>query len=197
MIEDLQDEYKSISLHDDDEPNRAGMLLVAFVVWVIFTSVILLISRPKIQVALQQTDAIQVFKDRKSLREQTAYSTATLYFVDMKDFSKFGLIGFKTDVPQGTASAFHDALEGLLQGPSNQALSYGAITMIPKGTKLNGVTVSNRIAYVDLSSEFLVSSEQELYTNYRETARWQLLKTLQAVDATLREVVIIVNGAEI
>ncbi len=197
MIEDLQDVNNSYQIHEDNgQPNRAGMLLLAFIVWVVFSTVIILVSAPKIQVALKETNAVEVFRNRKNLRDTADQTTITLYFVEMKDYSEYGLLGFKTDVRKGTAGDYHDALEGLLQGPSDQALSHGAISMIPKGTKLNGVTVSNRIAYVDFSSEF-IEQNVTIDENYQETARWQILKTLQAVDASLREVEILINGKRI
>lgn len=197
MIEDLQDiSEHSISIHDDGQPNRAGMLLIAFIAWVIFTTVIILVSAPKIQIALQQTNAVEVFMNRKELRETADNTTVTLYFVEPKDAENYGLIGFKTDVRKGTSTSYHDALEGLLKGPSDQALSYGAISMIPKGTRLKGVSISNKIAYVDLSSEFLEKGGS-FDKNYVDTARWQMLKTLQAVDTSVREVEILINGKRI
>lgn len=192
MIEDLQDEYKSYSVHDDNQPNRAGMLLIVFILWVIFTAVLLLISKPKIDVALKETNAVQVFKDRKNLRDQTEFTSAISYFVSMKDYSDYSLSGFVSSFKKGSADSRHDVLECLLKGPTDEALSCGAVTMIPSGTKLIGVSVSNNIAFVDLSSAFSQATDEQI-----EIARWQILKTLQSTDSSIREAVLLVNGNEL
>lgn len=46
------------------------------------------------------------------------------------------------------------AVRSLLTGPDEQDVAQGLTTAIPRGTKLRGVTVADRIATVDLSSEY-------------------------------------------
>ena len=53
-----------------------------------------------------------------------------------------------------TASPLTDTLEILLAGPDTAELNQGLITLIPSAAALNGVYVSDRIAYVDVSESF-------------------------------------------
>ncbi|MFZ6004338.1 MAG: GerMN domain-containing protein [Actinomycetota bacterium] len=46
------------------------------------------------------------------------------------------------------------AMEGLLSGPEASEAEIGFSTTIPAGTELNGVTIADGVATVDLSSEF-------------------------------------------
>ena len=194
MVEDWQEEYVQNKDHyRNDEPNRRGMFLVAFILWVIFATVMIITARPKIIKTLEETNAVEVFKNRKELRQKNISTEVVLYFANLKDNSKYTLTGFKTDVVQTGESKLHDAVEGLLKGPTDAVLKHGAVTMIPKGTSLNGLTVSNKIAFVDLSSEFTADGNSD----YKGAARWQILKTLQAVDSSITRLIILIDGEEI
>jgi germination protein M len=46
------------------------------------------------------------------------------------------------------------AVRELLQGPTDREEEIGMTSAIPEGTQLNGITISNRIATVDLSREY-------------------------------------------
>jgi germination protein M len=66
-----------------------------------------------------------------------------------------GLVPVLRDVPQSTATAAA-AMNALLAGPSVRegAASPAISTMIPAGTRLLGLSIEDRVATVDLSSEF-------------------------------------------
>lgn len=197
MIEDLQDEYKQTSGPQPGETNRAGMLLLVFIIWVIYTATMVIITAPRIISTVKKTNAIEVIKNRKELLSRAETTQVTLYYVNYKNSSEPSFTAYKTRVKQTGVSSYHDALEGLLSGPTDIALSYGSITLIPQGTELNGVTVSNKTAFVDLTSEFIVSYQNDVDADYIKTAQTQLLKTLQAVNKDINEVVILVDGKEL
>jgi hypothetical protein len=56
--------------------------------------------------------------------------------------------------PAGTKTVLKAALESLLAGPTASEKSGGLSTMIPKGTKLLGVTIAANVAIVDFNSKF-------------------------------------------
>lgn len=197
MIEDLQDDYKNISGPRPGETNRAGMLLVVFIIWVIYAATILIISYPKIVSSLKKTNAIEVIKNRKELINYTETTQVTLYYVNYNEQSQPTFMAYRTRVNQTGVSEYHDALEGLLSGPTETALSYGSITSIPQGTKLIGVTVSGKTAFVDLTSDFIISYQSAADKDYIETSRQQLLKTLSAINNEITDVVILVESKEI
>lgn len=197
MIEDLQDEYKQQTGPQPGETNRAGMLLLVFIIWVIYSAVMVIITGPKIISTVKKTNAIEVIKNRKELLQKAETTEATLYYVNYNSLSQPTLTAYKTRVKQTGVSVYHDVLEGLLTGPTDIALSYGSITLIPQGTKLNGVTVSNKTAFVDLSKEFIVSYQNEVDSDYISTAKNQILKTLSTVNSDIDDLVLLVDGQEI
>ncbi len=78
--------------------------------------------------------------------------------------------------------------EALLSGVPLTALKDGAITYIASGTKLLGLTRSSNIIYLNLSKEFLASSEMELA--YR-----QLKETASLLGA--KDIVVLIEGAQV
>lgn len=69
-------------------------------------------------------------------------------------------------------SAYHDTFESLLSGPKLQALKEGAISSIDSKTTLRGITLSNKVLYIDLSKHFLESKDiKRAYEQLRRTAK--------------------------
>ncbi len=56
--------------------------------------------------------------------------------------------------PAGTKAVLKAALESLLAGPTSSEKAGGLSTMVPKGTKLLGVSISANVAIVDFNSKF-------------------------------------------
>ncbi|HEY5516935.1 MAG TPA: GerMN domain-containing protein [Coriobacteriia bacterium] len=56
--------------------------------------------------------------------------------------------------PAGTKAVLKAALDALLAGPTSSERAGGLVTMVPKGTKLRGVTISANVAIVDFDSTF-------------------------------------------
>ena len=76
------------------------------------------------------------------------------YFVIGVEPGSEGLVPVLREVPKTTAVAT-TAMKSLLAGPTPiEGESFGPATAIPEGTRLLGLTVKNRVATVDLSTEF-------------------------------------------
>jgi hypothetical protein len=56
--------------------------------------------------------------------------------------------------PAGTKAVLKTALESLLAGPTSSESAGGLSTMIPKGTKLLGVSIAANVAVIDFNSKF-------------------------------------------
>lgn len=56
--------------------------------------------------------------------------------------------------PGNETTSLEDALEGLLEGPTETETQAGFSTTIPEGTTLNGVQITGETVEVDLSAEF-------------------------------------------
>jgi hypothetical protein len=76
------------------------------------------------------------------------------YFVIGVEPGSEGLVPTLREVPKTTAVAT-SAMKSLLAGPTPiEGESFGPSTAIPEGTRLLGLTVKNKVATVDLSTEF-------------------------------------------
>ena len=195
MIEDLQDEFQ------EDKPRhkttkglgRGAFLALAFVFWILYAGVIGIISAPKAIVAVRESgvvDYIEGVLKQRSLPD--THKAPVCYAIPISQTSVVYRL-FSQDVPRTGATLYHDAMEGLLAGPSQDALSAGAVTFIAQGTTLRGLTVSENVAFVDFSGEF-ASSGSSWGPGGLETARMQIESTLKAVDASLEKVIILVDG---
>lgn len=90
----------------------------------------------------------------------------------------------------GGGSFYHELVERLLLGPTKEALSDGAITLIPTGTRLIGLTSSHQVLFVDLSKEFLTPTVFEEGVSLRSMQ----LSTALLADKRHRKVIILVEG---
>ncbi|MEB3100416.1 GerMN domain-containing protein [Ferviditalea candida] len=82
--------------------------------------------------------------------DQTKQMQATLYFKDPKGF----VAPITMDLPQ-TAQIAKEALEYMVDGgPGQSLLPEGFTALLPKGTKVRGINVDQKLATVDLSGEF-------------------------------------------
>ncbi len=191
MIEDLQDDVIVSKKRSVPKSNKKGMYLVLFVVWVIFSAITILICKPKIDSALEETNAIEVFKNRRALNSLSAMQDVILYYVKFNDSDTYSLLPFSLTVRKTGESAYHDAVEGLLAEPDAKVLSSGSMNMIPKGTKLKGLTVSNGVAFVSFSKEYSDAGDSD------RLAREQILFTLKQIEPSIYKLVILIDGKEV
>lgn len=187
MIEDLQDEFSAYSKPKKQASPKTVLFALVFILWVIFSAIYIFVSLPSIRTALAETDAVNIVKNARSYRISAESSPYTLYFVNP---SNGAVMPFEANVLYSGSDRFHDALEGLLKGPTDSALAEGYLSYIASGTKLLGVTVSSGYAFVDLSSEFASSSNMQM-------AQKQILLTLSALDESIKNLVVLVNGVEL
>lgn len=198
MIEDFQDSFSNYTQEPQKERDNSrsfAMFVLVFAIWVVFAGVFVLVSLPKIRMTLQTTDAVEVYRNREEYKRNSDTVEAQLFFVNASD-SVPVIQSSVARVKMTGESTFHDAIEGLLMGPSDEALKQGAISFIAKGTKLIGISVSNGIAFVNFSDEFALSAA-EWGSEGMVFAKAQVTSTIKAVDNSIKSVIILVNGSEI
>jgi hypothetical protein len=91
--------------------------------------------------------------------------------------------------PGSTAA---DAVAALLAGPTPTEKSRGFRTYVPAGTKLNGVTVVNGLARVDLSLDFALGNDAQSL----DARLAQLVHTVSGVEGAT-SVQLLVNGGTV
>lgn len=197
MIEDLQDEIQNEQPQKTKKTHRKGwFLFIAFLVWIVYASIIILAFLPNMIRAVRQSDIVHVLENREELKNAAQTREARLCFAIPKSDGSSAYVLCSQRVRKTGASVYHDAIEGLLAGPGPEALAVGAISFIEEGTSLIGLTVSANTAFVNLSEAF-TSSGSSWGPNGLDTAIRQIHKTLLAIDPSIRNVIVLVDGNEL
>lgn len=196
MIEDLQDEFEEEKPTQSKPKSlkRGAFLVIAFIFWIIYAGVVGIICAPNIIVSFRESGVRSYVQNAISQKNQAKVHEASLCFAIPLSSSQVTYKIFNQDVQSVNATLCHDAIEGLLDGPGKEALSNGAVSFIAQGTSLRGLTVSQGVAFVDFSGEFLTSGS-DWGTGGLETAIMQVEKTLKACNPSIKNVVIMVEGS--
>ena len=185
MIEDLQDEYTLYTETRKKTSHRGSVFLIMLSAWIIFSTVLFFIFRPSIRKSLEQTNAVEIVENINKYRFLADSEELTLYFFN----NKTGLTPYTVKVKNTGSSSYHNAIEGLLSGPSPEVLETGGVSFLKSGTGLLGMTVSEKTAFINFSQEIADATDWK-------TASDQILLTLQAINPYIEETVILVNGID-
>ncbi|HWR13080.1 MAG TPA: GerMN domain-containing protein [Rectinemataceae bacterium] len=79
---------------------------------------------------------------------------ATLFFVKIEDDGVISRREVKRSIP-ASDSPLGDAISALISGPSEGEIRSGLVSLIPRGTKLLGITLRGSTAIIDLSEPFM------------------------------------------
>ena len=196
MIEDLQDELQKQQPEKKERtPHRRGaFLLLAFIVWIVYAAVLILAFMPRMIVAFRDSDIVRLISEIDERKAASETRDARLCFVIPKADGSTTFVTCNQKITKTGASEYHDVVEGLLEGPKSEALSAGAITYIERGTRLIGLTVSETTVFVNLSESFTGSGSSWGPIGL-DTACKQITKTIQALDPSIRDVVVLINGS--
>lgn len=167
-------------------------LLICWGIWFVVSIVLIIFAIPHIKQAIKDSGAAQLLASHQSgipTSTSSDYRTVLCSFILPDAKGSYTQKQFPVIIRHTGTSTYHTAVEAVLSGPSVEALEQGAVTMIPKHTRLIGLTVSNAVAFVDLSKEFL-SAETELSLSLAET---QIIRTLTQYDG-VKDAVILVAG---
>ncbi|AEC02884.1 GerMN domain-containing protein [Parasphaerochaeta coccoides] len=176
-----------------EKPRRHYMLLAWLVLFAV--SIVMAVAfLPRTMASIEESGVLPLLREWQSRSESAVspdYRTveAALFFPT----SSSGDIQNVTLYQKRTGSGlYHDTMEALLAGPDRDALARGAITRIPSGTRLIGLTVSYSIAYIDLSEEFLAAFKNSASPMLPNPAYHQILHTMKKTG--LRDIVLLIDG---
>jgi len=177
----------------DQKPNRSNQpwLLYGYLAVIVFSVILVLVAFPKMRQALhdsQMISLVSTYLDQSKNQSETSHEI-TLAFPIPKNDGQFSYESFA--MQSMAAASSHEIMEALFTGPSKAALSAGAVSFIPSGTRLIGLTISDQIAFIDVSKEFLQPSiwEQHQHVLKKE----QILRTLKS-NVPVKDVVLLVEG---
>ncbi len=196
MIEDLQDELQDIRPQKKKEKKHLPFVLIAFLIWIPYAVIIGIIATPKIIVTIRESGVKEYIAEAIVQSSHSKTREVLLCFIVPNSDGHLSYHLYNQTVSKTGETIYHDAVEGLLNGAGYEALGSGAVSFIAKGTTLKGLTVSQNTVFVDFSSEFTTSGSN-WGTGGLEAAKEQVEKTLKALDASIKKVVILVEGVEL
>lgn len=161
MIED-DDRFKQKEGFENPKEEKSGIkrYLLLFILWIIWITSIFIIFERKIITAVEDSGIITLLKNntrREDIFLNEKRQTSAIFYTlsGPKIFSIYS--------PRTGSDKYHDAMEGLLEGPDKEIFNNLAITYINKKTRLLGLSTSRGIAYVALSKEFNAEDERAIY----------------------------------
>ena len=188
LLRDVKLEEEPTLCYDKAMTNHPKALLRALIIFlllILYTTIIGIVSFPTVKRAFHESGVLQLIRSPKE-QTQASLSKRMVSVVFAPLGTSFAV--YTVEQPRLGSSASHDTFEALLSGVPLTALKDGAITYIASGTKLLGLTRSSNIIYLNLSKEFLASSEMELA--YR-----QLKETASLLGA--KDIVVLIEGAQV
>lgn len=132
-----------------------------------------------------------ISKDNEENSTPASYRDASLFFVKVDSAGNVNRFLVKRQLA-ASSSPLTDSLMALLKGPTEEEAKNGVISLIPKGTRLLGANIKNKVATLNFSEEILynpVGVEGNLAT------LMQIVYTASSFQ-TVEEVQFLINGAK-
>lgn len=169
----------------DDKPRKRNTLGL-FLIWLLFTLAVVALGYPRVRTAVAESGVLEVLKSNIN-GQQAQRNTRKVEVIFIQYPRTYQ--SYAVQQPRLGGSAYHDTFEALLAGPSLEILKSGAVSYIHPDTKLIGLTLSSSILFVNLSKQYLLSTDLE-------AARQQLRRT--AINfPRVKDVVILVEGKQL
>ncbi len=156
--------------------------LALFGLWLIFTATTLIIGLPIVLDSIRQSGVLTLLGSPTGTKATKSGHQASVWFYTSDGSAR---VFSQTQIKQG-GSSYHDTFESLLAGPDLQALKEGAVSAIHPKTTLRGITLSNKVLYIDLSRDFQES--QDLKKAYE-----QLVRTAKGFSQ-IKDIVLLIEG---
>jgi len=100
------------------------------------------------------TDAKEPVPSTTNATPEVQIRQASLFFVKIGDDGVISRHEVKRSIP-ASDSPLTDAINALISGPSEGEIRSGLVSLIPRGTKLLGITLRGSTAIIDLSEPFM------------------------------------------
>nr|WP_319473181.1 GerMN domain-containing protein [uncultured Sphaerochaeta sp.] len=172
-----------MEIDEAHKPRRTISPLFILLAWILFTLGVFALGYPRVRQAVVSSGVLQYARqEENSPVLSSQVRTVQVAFITASGEQQ--LVSLQTKRRGG--SRYHDSFEALLKGPTREALSSGLVSYINPGTSLIGVTLSNKILFVDVSKDFLDSLDIE-------KAKEQM-KTTALTSNQVKDLVILVEG---
>ncbi len=162
-----------------DREKNIRAFIAGLILYAAFLAALIFSLGPRIKANFidgEYISALRTYKDIMLEGEQESFNIAL--------FSMDGIVMAEKTVKKGFSDDEHLLLEALLGKNSRENIGKGLISYIADGTKLLGLSITEDVAYVELSEEFLNSADIT-------KAKQQIEETLRASYGDLRVAVIV------
>jgi len=184
MDYDLQDEYQKKDINVGSSKTRHGFIIFLFSYFII-TLILIFLFSSRIESSIEESGIKNIFFGINSVKNIP--KTKQLSFVVLTSD------GLQVKRYPANYRNMHQAVEMLIKGPDSAALEEGAITGFDENTSLIGLSESNGVYFIDLSSDFL-NSGMVLGKEGLDITKSQIFDTLQSQDPTMTNLVIMIDG---
>ena len=172
-----------MEMDEAPKPRRAISPLFILLAWILFTLGVFALGYPRVRQAVVSSGVLQYARQGEdSPLPSTQVRTVQVAFITAS--GKQQLVSLQTERRGG--SRYHDSYEALLGGPTREVLSSGLVSNIHPKTSLIGVTLSNKILFVDVSKDFLDSLDIVKAT--------EQMRTTALAFSQVKDLVILVEG---
>jgi len=142
-------------------------MIILWLLWLAMSIVSAILYTPKIKAAILDSGVIELAKEQKKKQGTSESRPVDVCFVN----SKGVYILYQQKQRRLGGDIYHDTMENLLYGPSEENIKNGATTYIDQETTLIGCSVSCNTLFVDFSKDFLNSKEiEKAYAQVVKTA---------------------------
>ncbi len=166
--------------HKTNKRLRPALILAA---WIVITIIVIILGYPKVSSAIEESGVLPLLKQSAG-KETPKLDTRTVSaaFVTVEG----EVVLFRFQGKKWGGGNYHDTFEALLGGPNQQVLASGAVSYIHPETELVGLTLRERILFIELTKEYLQSIDLKKATE-------QLKITAQSFE-NVADIVLIIDG---
>lgn len=187
FIEDDDTFRQNETLKSEDEEKSQGhgrLFLYLLLAWIVWTAALSAYFLPKVAQAVRESGVISMIEEAKAEEQQPlGERTVAVPYLKGSDF-----VFYSMETARHGSDKYHDTIEALLNDRPDAALADGAISLIPEGTALRGLTARDGIAYVDLTAELLTGTPIN-----GKSATDEIIAALEEFDE-IDKVVLLVDG---
>ncbi|MDC7228856.1 MAG: GerMN domain-containing protein [Sphaerochaetaceae bacterium] len=172
-----------MEMDEAPKPRRTISPLFILLAWILFTLGVFALGYPRVRQAVVSSGVLQYARQGEdSPLPSTQVRPVQVAFITASGEPQ--LVSLQTKRLGG--SQYHDSYEALLGGPTKEVLSSGLVSNIHPKTSLIGITLSNKILFVDVSKDFLDSLDIVKAT--------EQMKTTALAFSQVKDLVILVEG---
>lgn len=153
-----------------------------FGIWLLFTAAVLGIGLPNVLDSIRQSGVLTLLSTATDSTQTKGQSQAKVWFYT----SDGSIKEFRQAQARQGGSAYHDTFESLLSGPKLQAIKEGAVSYINPKTTLKGITLSNKVLFIDLSKQFWESADLK--------SAYEQLKRTGKGFSQIKDIVLLIEG---